>query len=74
MKRYTIIIRDLRKKNNKSQREIAAYLGITQQAYSLYEKDKRPLPVRHFVALCNFYNISPDYLLGFSDEPMPLHE
>ena len=40
MKSYNEIIRELREDNDKTQKEIADYLGTTQQVYSRYEKGK----------------------------------
>lgn len=57
-------IKDLREDNNLKQREVADYLGISQQAYSYYELDKRELPSRHVVNLAKLYNVSSDYILG----------
>ncbi len=62
-------LKDLREDNDLFQKDIAKYLKISQQYYSEYEKGNRELPLRHFYSLCIFYNVSADYLLGFSDEP-----
>lgn len=67
MKSHIEIIRDLREDNDKSQREIAAYLGTTQQVYSRYELGENEIPVRHIIALCKYYNVSADYILGLSE-------
>lgn len=64
VKTYVDIIRDLREDNDKSQREIAEYLGTTQQVYSRYENGENEIPVRHIIALCKYYNVSADYILG----------
>ncbi len=64
MKDYIEIIKDLREDNDKTQKEIAEYLGTTQQVYSRYEKGLNEIPVRHIFALCKFYNVSADYILG----------
>lgn len=59
-----IRIKDLREDNHYKQTQVADYLGISQQAYSYYELDKRELPSRHVVKLAELYNVSSDYLLG----------
>lgn len=64
MKTYIERIRDLREDNDLSQQQIADYLGTTQQVYSRYEKGENEIPVRHIIALCKFYNVSADYILG----------
>ena len=38
MKSYNEIIRELREDNDKTQKEIADYLGTTHHVYSRYEK------------------------------------
>lgn len=64
MKTYIEIIRDLREDHDKTQREISDYLGTTQATYSRYEKGENEIPVRHIIALCKYYHVSADYLLG----------
>ena len=64
MKSYIEIIKDLREDHDKTQREVAEYLGTTQQVYSRYEKGENEIPVRHIIALCKYYNVSADYILG----------
>lgn len=59
-----IRIKDLREDNHYKQRQVADYLGISQQAYSYYELNKRELPSRHVVNLAKLYNVSSDYILG----------
>ena len=68
MKDYTERIRDLREDHDKTQQEIADYLGTTQQVYSRYEKGINELPIRHLIALCRYYNVSSDYILGLKED------
>lgn len=58
------IFRDLREDNDKTQQEIATYLGTSQTMYARYERGANELPLRHFIALCKYYNVSADYVLG----------
>ena len=67
MKTYIDIIRELREDRDLTQTQIAKVLGTTQQVYSRYEKGENEIPVRHIIALCKFYNISADYILGFKE-------
>lgn len=66
--KYQERIRALRQDNDLSQREIADMLGIAQTTYSQYELDKRPMPIEYLVALCKFYKVSADYMLGLSEK------
>ncbi len=63
-----IRIKNLREDSHLKQRQVADYLGISQQAYSYYELDKRELPSRHIVKLAQLYSVSADYLLGLEPE------
>lgn len=58
------IFKDLREDNDKTQQEIATYLGTSQTMYARYERGANELPLRHFIALCKYYNVSADYVLG----------
>ena len=64
MKTYFEIIRELREDNDLTQSEVAKILGTTQQVYSRYEKGINEIPIRHIITLCNYYNVSADYILG----------
>lgn len=70
MKKYNEILKDLREDNDYKQETIAKVLNITRQQYQLYESGKRQFKVEHIKALCAFYNVSADFVLGLS-ESMP---
>ena len=65
-------IRILREQNNKKQTEIAEILNTAQTIYSRYELNKRELPTHHLMTLCEYYNVSPEYILGYIDEQKEL--
>ena len=69
MKSCPEILRDLREDRDYTQSEIAAILGITQQVYSRYELGINEIPVRHLKALCEFYQVSADFVLGLPPYP-----
>ena len=60
-------LKKIRMDRNLSQEDIAEALDITQQQYIRYEIGKNEIPVRYVIALCKFYNISSDWLLGLKD-------
>lgn len=64
-------MRELREDNDLTQKQIADMLGVAQTTYSQYELDKRPLPVDYLIALCRYYKVSSDYMLGLSDKKHP---
>ena len=61
---YIKKIRDLREDSDKTQAEIAEILGTSQTMYARYERGANELPIHHLVTLCNYYNVSADYILG----------
>lgn len=64
---YTQRLKDLREDKELKQEAIAIVLKITRQQYQLYESGKRKLPIDLLVTLCKFYNVSADYILGFTN-------
>ena len=57
-------IKELRLNNNKTQKDIADYLGLTRQAITYYEKGKRTPKPETWQALADFFNVSVPYLQG----------
>lgn len=62
-------IRDLREDNDKTQIEIANYLGMKQPQYYRYENGLRDIPSDILIKLADFYNVSTDYILGRTNNP-----
>ena len=61
---YVKRIRDLREDHDKTQQEIADYLGTSQTMYARYERGANELPIHHLIKLCQLYKVSADYILG----------
>ena len=68
---YAERMRNLRQDNDLSQKKVADMLGVAQTTYSQYELEKRPMPIDYLIALCKFYNVSADYMLGMSNIKNP---
>ncbi len=66
--KYPERMRELRQDRDLSQEKLANMLGVAQTTYSQYELNKRPMPIIYLVALCKFYNVSADYMLGLTDK------
>ena len=62
-------LRVIREDRGYTQKQIAEVLETTQQYYSDYENGKREIPIRVYIKLSRFYNVSIDYLAGESDSP-----
>ena len=57
-------IKILRLVNNKTQKDIADYLGLTESAIAYYEKGKRTPKPETWQALADYFNVSVPYLQG----------
>ena len=63
-------IRDLREDRDLKQRQLAEYLNCSQQVYSNYELGQRDIPTDVLIRLSDFYQVSVDYLLGLTNNPI----
>lgn len=64
------IITLLRKEHGISQKQAASDLGVSQALLSHYEKGIRECGLEFLVKAADYYNVSCDYLLGRSPEPL----
>lgn len=60
------IIRALREDSDKSQKEIAGILNISQRTYSDYETGRIRLPIESAVILAHIYDVDMNYICGVS--------
>ncbi len=60
-------IRDLREDHDKTQVEVADFLGMKQPQYYRYENGLRDIPSDILIKLADFYDVSVDYILGRTD-------
>lgn len=61
-------IKGLREDKDLTQIDIAKYLNVAQNTYSQYENGKREIPITVLVKICQYFDVSSDYILGLSDE------
>ncbi|MBQ7861374.1 MAG: helix-turn-helix transcriptional regulator [Clostridia bacterium] len=69
---YVQRIKDLREDHDLKQSDVAIILKTARNYYGEYERGTRPLPIEHLITLCRYYNVSADYILGFTNEPKQL--
>lgn len=65
-------IAELRKKKNLSQAQLAKETGLTRQAISLYETNRREPKLETWLKLAKFFGVSVSYLQGISSNSEPL--
>lgn len=61
---YSQIIRNLRVDHDLTQGQIAEIIGTTKNQVGKYERGEQEMPIRHLIALCNYYEVSADFILG----------
>ena len=64
-------IRELREDHDKTQRDIAVELNMTQPQYWRYEQGYRDIPTDVLIRLAKMYETSVDYILELSDDSRP---
>lgn len=64
-------LRELRESRGEKQPAIAEALGITVPQISDLENGKKGTTLSRFALICEYYNVSADYLLGLTDDPKP---
>lgn len=69
---YNERIQWVRDCKNITQKEIAEYLGIKQQQYARYEKGVNIMPIIYLKPICEYLNVSADFIIGLTDKEFPL--
>ena len=59
---------ELREKNELKQYDIANILNIYKGLYNQYETVYAIMPIKHLNNLCNYFNVSFDYLFGLTNK------
>lgn len=65
-------LRDLREDHDLTQAKLVEILGMHKTTYANYEQGKREPPFELIIQLADFYNVSLDYIAGFTNTPRPL--
>lgn len=65
---YTERIKWIRDCKNITQKEVAEFLGLKQQQYARYEKGVNVMPVTYLNKICEYLDVSADYIIGLTDE------
>lgn len=65
---YAQKLRDLRTDHGLSQAQIAEILGTTKNQVGKYERGEQEMPIKHLIALCGYYGVSADYVLGLPEK------
>lgn len=64
---YRARLRGVREDRDLTQAEVGKILNKSQQGYNHIEAGRAELKIDDLVKLCQFYNLTADYLVGLSD-------
>ena len=65
---YRERMRGLREDRDLTQAQVAKIINKSQQGYNHIEAGRAELKIDDLKRLCEFYNLSADYLIGLTDE------
>ena len=61
-------IKELRKEEGKTQREIAEAIGVSAQVFRNYEIGRNQPSIEMLIKIADYFLVSVDYLIGRSDD------
>lgn len=65
---YKERLKNIREENDVKQQELADLINVHFTAYSQFEREYTIIPIKHLNTICNFFNVSLDYIFGFNSE------
>ncbi len=68
---YRTRLRALREDHDYTQADVGKVIQKSQQGYNHIESGRAELKIEDLNALCKFYNVSADYIIGLCDEIKP---
>lgn len=69
---YRTRIRNVREDRDLTQTEVGRVLQKSQQGYNHIEAGRAELKIEDLIRLCEFYDLSADYMIGITDTPKKL--
>lgn len=67
---YRERIKNVREDHDLTQPQVGKLLDKSQQGYNHIEMGRAELKIDDLIRLCKFYDLSADYLIGLTDNPI----
>ncbi len=61
-------LKNLRDDIDLKQEDVANIIGLKRSTYTSYEIGRDTIPISHLNTLCNYFDVSIDYVLGLTDQ------
>lgn len=71
---YRQRLRNIREDRDLTQAEIGNVINKSQQGYNHIEAGRAELKIDDLIKLCEFYNLSADYIIGLTNKPRSYKE
>ena len=68
---YRERLKNIREDRDLTQAQVGKIINKSQQGYNHIEMGRAELKIDDLVRLCEFYNLSADYIVGLVNKPMP---
>ena len=65
---YRTRLRNIREDRDLTQSDVGKILNKSQQGYNHIEAGRAELRIDDLIKLCQFYNLSADYMIGLTNE------
>lgn len=66
---YRTRLRNIREDRDLTQAQVGKLLNKSQQGYNHIEAGRAELKIDDLILLCQFYDLSADYMIGLSNYP-----
>lgn len=60
-------LKKLRERNGLTQENLGKHINVTKQTFHHFEKEYTIIPIKHLNSLCNYFNVSLDYIFDFTN-------
>ena len=67
---YRERIKNVREDHDLTQAQVGKLLDKSQQGYNHIEMGRAELKIDDLIRLCKFYDLTADYLIGLTDNPI----
>lgn len=65
---FGLRLRELREEKDLSQMQFSKFSGLSQSAIARYELNKTEPRLSDIRIICNYFNVTADYLIGLSED------
>ena len=69
---YTQRLKGLREDKDWTQADVARYTNLAREQYRRYETGMNEIKASFLIKICKLYDVSADYVLGFTNEKKKL--